>query len=127
MNLCRPGAASKRGQAGWRRLRIAHVALKRTGDFRRRHRCFRKIPTLSVQARSREAATSQDKIFSVVAAERPQGNRSYGGQGHSRIAKFDLMPSPGSETPARTVGKYGREVERRPRNSPKEGPVTDCG
>ena len=38
-----------------------------------------------------------------------------------------VLPSPGFEAPARIVGKYGREVERRPMNSHKEGLVTDCG
>ena len=31
MNLCRPGAARKRGQAGWRRQQIAYAAEKRMG------------------------------------------------------------------------------------------------
>ena len=55
MNLCRPGAARKPGQAGWRRLGISYALEKRTGRRSRRHRCFGKIPTLHVQARSREA------------------------------------------------------------------------
>ena len=38
-----------------------------------------------------------------------------------------VLPSPGFEAPVRIVGKYGKEVERRPRNSHKEGLVTDCG
>jgi len=41
--------------------------------------------------------------------------------------KLDIMPSPGFEAPARIVGTYGMEVERRLRNSHKEGLVTDCG
>ncbi len=55
MNLRRLGAARKRGQEGWRRLRIAYYAEERTGSCSRRHRCFRKTPTLHVQAGSREA------------------------------------------------------------------------
>ncbi len=55
MNLCRPRAARKRGQAGWRRPRISYVAEERTGYCSRRHRGFRKTPTLYVQARSMEA------------------------------------------------------------------------
>ena len=55
MNLGKPAAARNRGRAGWRRLRIAYVAEKRTGHCSRRHRCFRKTPTLNVQAGSREA------------------------------------------------------------------------
>jgi len=55
------------------------------------------------------------------------GSRSYGGRAFAASLKLDLLPSPGFEAPARTVGTYGREVERRPRSSHKEGPVTDCG
>jgi hypothetical protein len=55
------------------------------------------------------------------------GSRSYGGRTFAASLKLDLLPSPGFEAPARNVGKYGREVERRSRNSHKEGPVTDCG
>jgi len=52
---------------------------------------------------------------------------SYGGRAFAASRKFDLLQSPGFEAPARTVGKYSREVERRLRNSHKEGTVTDSG
>jgi hypothetical protein len=55
------------------------------------------------------------------------GNISYGGRAFAASLKLDLLPSPRFEAPARTVGKYGKEAERRPRNSHKEGQVTDCG
>ncbi len=61
MNLCRSRAARKRGQAGWRRLRIAYGAEERTGYRSRRHRCFRKTPTLHAQARSREALSCKER------------------------------------------------------------------
>ena len=42
MNLRKPWAVRKRGQAGWRRPRISYAADERTGCCSRRHRCFRK-------------------------------------------------------------------------------------
>jgi hypothetical protein len=42
MNLRRPWAVRKRGQAGWRRPRISYAADEHTGCCSRRHRCFRK-------------------------------------------------------------------------------------
>ncbi len=55
------------------------------------------------------------------------GSRSYGGRAFAASLKLDLLPSPGFETPAQAVGKYSSEVERRPKNSQKEGPLTDYG
>ena len=55
------------------------------------------------------------------------GNRSYGGRAFAASLKLNLLPSPGFEAPARTVGKYGRHVERILRNSHKEDLVTDSG
>ncbi len=75
MNLCRPWPQGSRSGG------VAEVADRvRYGEAYGRlpppPSEFQKMPTLSVQARSREAAASQDKNFSVVAAERPQGTAS---------------------------------------------------
>ena len=92
--------------------------------------CDRETPTTNVEARSREVAASLDKDLSVVAAERSQGTASSERSlftrlqwivrwpGLSRIAEFGLLQSPRFEAPARTIGRYDIEVERR------QGPPT---
>jgi hypothetical protein len=138
MNLCRPWPQ------GSRSCGVAVVADRvcyggAYGRLPPPPSVVQKIPTLSVQARSREALLRKTRtspswprrgrrgLRRRRRAFSHGGSRSYGGQGHSRIAKFVLLSSPEFEAPARTVGKYGREVERRPRNSYKEGPATDSG
>ena len=138
MNLCRPWPQGSR--SGGVAVVADRVCYGRAyGRLPPPPSVFRKIPTLSVHARSREALLCKTRTSPSWPRRDRRGlrrrrgafsdgdSRSYGGQGHSRIAKFVLVSSPGFEAPARTVGKYGKEVERRPRNSHKEGPVTDGG
>ncbi len=51
-------------------MQIAYATEERTGDCRRRHRRFRKYHPKR-PGEEQGGTTSQDKDFSIVAAERP--------------------------------------------------------
>jgi len=138
MNLCRPWPQGRRSGGV---AEVAHHVCYggAYGRLPSPRSVFHRIPTLRVRARSREALLRKTRTSPSWPRRGRRGlrrrrgsfsnggNISYGGQGRCRIAKFVLLSSPGFKAPARTVGKYGREAERRPRNSHKEGTVIDCG
>ncbi len=79
MNLCRPRAARKRGQAGWRRRQIACAAEKRTGCCGRRHRVFQNNTDPKRPGGEQGGAAPQEEHYGMVAEERPQNNISRSG------------------------------------------------
>jgi len=98
MNLCRPGAARKRGQAGWRRLQIAYAAKKRPGNCSRRHRCFRKNANPTRPSGKQGSVAPQEEKNGMVAVERPQETAPISARlfARRRIWRFygDLDPNP---------------------------------
>ncbi len=76
MNLCRPRAARKRGQVGWRRRQIACATEKRTGCCGRRHRVFQNNTDPKRPGGEQGGAAPQEEHYGMVAEERPQGTAS---------------------------------------------------
>ena len=106
-------AAKKRGQAGWRRPRISYAAEERTGCCSRRHRCFRKIPTLYVQEGDREASSLEKKTTVLWPRRGRKELRQrcwsfFDGSYRTRTARtgYASCSSPGVFTPARSDGEH---------------------